>query len=40
MHRVTMFAAPFAWTLHRLKIPLGATQAWHTVSNLMLRFWH
>jgi hypothetical protein len=26
VHRETMFAAPFAWTLHRLEIPLGATQ--------------
>ena len=38
VHRATMFAAPFAWTLHRLEIPLGHTQAWHAVANFMLSF--
>lgn len=40
IHRATLVAAPFAITLHRLEIPLGLTPAWHTVSNLMLKFWH
>jgi hypothetical protein len=37
VHRATMVAAPFAWTLHRLEIPLGHTQAWHAVADWMLR---
>lgn len=37
VYRVTMFAAPYVWLLHRVEIPLGRTQAWHWVANLMLR---
>jgi hypothetical protein len=36
LHWATMFAAPFAWTLHRLEIPLGHTHAWHAAANFML----
>jgi len=39
IHWATMVAAPFTFVLHRIEIPLGATAAWHAVSNLMLRFW-
>jgi len=38
LHWVTMFAAPYAFVLHRLEIPLGHTRAWHAVADLMLRF--
>jgi hypothetical protein len=38
VHWVTMFAAPFAFLLHRLEFPLGNTHAWHAAANLMLRF--
>lgn len=37
VHWVTMFAAPYAFLLHRLEIPLGSTPAWHAVANFMLR---
>ena len=40
IHWATAFAAPFAFTLHRLEIPIGQTSAWHAVSNLMLKLWH
>jgi hypothetical protein len=40
LHWVTMFAAPYAFLLHRLEIPLGSTPAWHAVANLMLRVLH
>jgi hypothetical protein len=33
-----MFAAPYAFVLHRLEILLGHTRAWHAVADLMLRF--
>jgi hypothetical protein len=38
VHWVTMFAAPFAFLLHRLEFPLGQTHAWHAIANFMLRF--
>jgi len=38
LHWVTMFAAPYAFVLHRLEILLGHTRAWHAVADLMLRF--
>lgn len=34
----TLFAAPFAWTLHRMEIPLGHTAAWHWIAGLMLKY--
>ena len=40
IHWATAFAAPFAYTLHRLEIPIGQTAAWHAVSDLMLKLWH
>jgi len=40
IHWATAVAAPFAFTLHRLEIPLGQTHAWHAVSNWMLALWH
>ena len=40
IHWATAFAAPFAFTLHRLEIPIGQTAVWHAVSNFMLKLWH
>jgi len=40
IHWATLCAAPFAFTLHRLEIPIGETPAWHAVSDLMLKLWH
>jgi hypothetical protein len=31
--------APFAWLLHRLKIPVGPAPAWHAMAGFMLRFY-
>lgn len=40
VHWISLFAAPSVWLLYRLSFPLGDTQAWHTVADLMARFWH
>ena len=40
VHWVTMIAAPYVWTLHRVEIPIGFTHAWQAVANLMLHYFH